>query len=167
MEYFDPRHCYVGRSMDSLQTNGLALQAHNSLLYPMASQHPQLKRYTLIRLSLLTLALTFSFAACGEDEDPPATGLNCDTSPLTYDNFGKQFFDICLECHITTNSGADRKGAPSTINFDTFELVKMNISDAKRRAGSASTMPPSSATTTPSTQERADLVEWADCGTKN
>ncbi|MBL4635732.1 MAG: hypothetical protein JKY56_17860 [Kofleriaceae bacterium] len=124
----------------------------------------------MIRLSLLTLALTFSLAACGEDDDPadPNPGLDCTTSTLTYDNFGQQFFaDHCLECHDSAKSGADRKNAPNTINFDTFDLVKTHISAAKRRAGVASTMPPSSATSTPAVMERADLVEWADCGTKN
>lgn len=124
----------------------------------------------MIRLSLLTLslALTFSVAACDDDGEDNPNPNACDTSTLTYDNFGKQFFDnFCVECHDSAKSGADRNGATASINFDTLELVKTSISAAKRRAGDATSMPPASAMMTPASQERADLVEWADCGTKN
>ena len=120
----------------------------------------------MIRISLLTIALSFSFAACGGDDEGGENPNTCDTSTLTYDNFASGFFtSFCTDCH--SGAASNRQGAPSSVDLETLALVTTNKARAKARAGAATSMPPSNFSMTPSAQERADLVEWIDCGLKN
>jgi uncharacterized membrane protein len=116
----------------------------------------------LIRISLLACALSFSLAACGDDGGGDG-GNDCTTSTLTYDNFGSAFMtNYCLDCH--SSSSGNRMGAPVSVNFDTLELVQNQASRVEARAGSGSSMPPSSFSSLPSDSERTMLSEWIDCG---
>ena len=43
------------------------------------------------------------------------------------------FSKICLHCHDSNLSGSSRNGAPSTVNFDTYESAKASAQSANIR----------------------------------
>jgi len=105
----------------------------------------------------VVLPLSMTTLACGGDDDDG--GDACDTSTLTYTNFGESFFsDYCVGCH---SPGAAVRQAP---DLDTFANVSASADRANARAGSGLTMPPLDPR--PSAEERADLAEWISCGAK-
>jgi mono/diheme cytochrome c family protein len=104
----------------------------------------------------------------GQDESEVASGATCpDNSTLTYDNFGKEFFQsYCLGCHSEDLSGAARGGAPGDHNFDTAELIREQIDHIDETAAAGpdavnTFMPPSGKQ--PSEEERKKLGEWLAC----
>lgn len=117
----------------------------------------------MIRISLLVCALSLSLLACGDDVGDGDVG-DCDTSTLTYDNFGSSFMtSYCLDCHST--SASNRQGAPISVDFDSLMDVQNQASSVNRRSGIGTTMPPTSFSSIPSASERTMLTEWIDCGT--
>jgi hypothetical protein len=105
----------------------------------------------------------------------PLTGATCpdpDKSTLTYDNFGKKFFqDYCLGCHSSSVKGADRHDAPADHNFDALEDIEILAPHIDQYAGSGpdhtnEIMPPANAEPRPTKEERAKLSEWLACGAK-
>ena len=118
------------------------------------------------RISVLALALSLSLslAACGDDGGDGDV-LDCESSTLSYDNFGSQFMtNFCLDCHASTVTGGARNGAPVAVNFDDLSLVQAQAGRIKARVN-ASSLPPPSFPAAPSATERSDLTEWIDCGT--
>jgi hypothetical protein len=120
-----------------------------------------------VRALALVLAL---LVACGPDSiwGPPTQSVCPPTQTLTYDNFGRKFMnDYCLECHHSELVGADRMGAPSFHDFDTWygiEAVKNHI-DETTAAGPAAIndgMPQTAPF--PTLEERRKLGEWIACG---
>ena len=112
---------------------------------------------------LVSAVAALSFSACGGDDDDG--GVDCSMSTVTYTNFGESFFsNHCLECHDSAKSGSDRNDAPDDVNFNSLEMVEMHSSRVRARAGTGSSMPPSSAGSTPSQSERDMLAEWIECG---
>jgi uncharacterized membrane protein len=123
-----------------------------------------------MRLGPLLLVLAACTTAPPQGE---LTHSTCpSTDPPTYDSFGVTFFaSYCLECHASTRTGADRQGAPPTIDFDTRALVRANTSDVDRQAAygpSASNrlMPPDGHPK-PSDQERTTLGAYIACEVRN
>ena len=117
------------------------------------------RRFSALRSLPLALLLALPLAACGEDGGGGGGGDACDSSTLTYANFAEGFFtDYCTRCHAP---GAAVHQDP---DFDTIEKVMAQSARINARAGAGLTMPPSDPR--PSTQERADLSEWIECGTK-
>lgn len=115
--------------------------------------------------------------ACGDEGgtggDPTKptelpSGATCpDGSPLTYVNFGQQFFDdYCTRCHSSELSGPDRNAAPAGVNFDTFASAKAVgaelIDERAVDGGAEAAMPPKEPL--PTEQERIRLGEWLACG---
>jgi hypothetical protein len=105
----------------------------------------------------------------------PLTGTKCDDpskSTLTYDNFGKQFFqDYCLGCHSEKVKGDDRHDAPADHNFDELADIELLAPHIDQYAGSGpdhtnTIMPPAGAKA-PTKEEREKLSEWLTCGAKN
>ena len=126
---------------------------------------------------LMELGLAVLLAACGTDSAPaehappddnmptPVDPSACETSYLTYDNFGAPFvINWCRGCHSDAVPPAMRQKAPTDANFDTLAEVQM-WSDriASKVTGMAPTMPPAGG---PSDEERALLAEWLACGAK-
>jgi uncharacterized membrane protein len=97
-----------------------------------------------------TRVTTPSGEACGE---------------LTYENFAEDFMDTyCLRCHSSSLTGIiARTGAPEDTNFNTLTDVRDEQNRIRLRAGVAGTMPPSAPF--PTEDERAQLLNWIDCGT--
>lgn len=113
--------------------------------------------------SLGALLATFTLAglaACGGGGPGNATGSTCPTTQtLTYDNFGKQFFQTrCLACHSQTG--------PESPKFDTVEQIRASAGDIDRSAAAGPNavnayMPDGS---TIDEAERRKLGEWLACG---
>ncbi len=110
------------------------------------------------------------FAACGTDPVGEDTASTCPTvDPPTYASFGQAFFaQYCTDCHAQAKVGADRHGAPPTIDFDTRSLVRENTSRIDRQAafGPAAKnrlMPEAGYPAVPSDAERLRLGEYIAC----
>lgn len=116
------------------------------------------------------LVLLVVLAACGGDPIGEDTGSTCPpVDPPTYANFGQAFFTTyCLDCHSQSKLGADRQGAPVTIDFDTRSLVRENTSRIDQQAafGPAANnrlMPEDGRSPVPSDAERVRLGEYIAC----
>ena len=116
----------------------------------------------------IALALAF-LAACGGSDEGTFTESVCPTTdPPTYDNFGRTFMEAyCTSCHDSAKTGAMRKDAPVTIDFDTLANLRMWTSQIDKQAaiGPAATnrlMPPSG-NPKPSDAERRRLGEFVAC----
>ncbi|HVY27791.1 MAG TPA: c-type cytochrome [Polyangiaceae bacterium] len=111
------------------------------------------------RALLATLALA-GLAACGGGGPGNATASTCPTTQtLTYDNFGKQFFQTrCLACHSASG--------PESPKFDTVEQIRGAASDIDRSAAAGpaavNTYMPDGASVDEA--ERRKLGEWLACG---
>lgn len=122
-------------------------------------------------LPLLALVLGLGLAACEHEheEDGPPSGATCpENSTLTWDTFGKNFMETyCTRCHATSVTGSARQGAPNDHNFESAELVRMQIEhiDETSAAGpsAVNTAMPIGAPT-PTEAERKQLGEWLACG---
>jgi uncharacterized membrane protein len=96
-------------------------------------------------------------AACGNDVDP-----SCQTSRLTYENFGAVFLENwCNGCHSDGLPYGMRQTAPLDVNFDTLDEVRAQSFAIVRTTAIARTMPPEGG---PTEDERALLAEWMQCG---
>ena len=92
---------------------------------------------------------------------------NPDCTELTYENFGRPFFEAyCLRCHnsaLTTDLA--RTDAPTDINFDTLESARPFMRRIRLRAGVQGDMPPQLLIVPhPSDEQRQQLIRWIDCG---
>ncbi len=121
----------------------------------------------MIRGSVLWL---IALAACGGDPVGKNTASTCPTvDPPTYASFGQTFFTTyCTECHSQAKLGADRQGAPVTIDFDTRSLVRENTSRIDQQAafGPAAKnrlMPYDGYDPLPTDAERLRLGEYIAC----
>lgn len=112
-------------------------------------------------LAAIVVALAVSASGCGyetlDDASCPTAG-----TPLTYDNFGKQFFlAYCNYCH-SADLGM-RKGAPDNQVFDTLAQVRTHKERIfARAAGHNDSMPPGP--DDPPLEAREHLAEWLACG---
>ena len=70
---------------------------------------------------------------------------------------------FCLGCHSTALGEGQRAGAPSEVNFDTYELVQGQADRIRFRAAENQDMPPQSGAQ-PTNEERANIAEWINCG---
>lgn len=117
-----------------------------------------LLRLKRVGSAVLGLACSALLPACGQNSLGDATGSTCPSnSTLTYDNFGKAFFDKnCNSCHGVTQG-------PS---FGTQADIQANATDIDRAAASG---PKTTNTYMPedgdvATADRAKLGEWLACG---
>jgi hypothetical protein len=119
----------------------------------------------------LVAAVLLAAAAigCGPgDFVPEPTGAVCPPdSPLTYDGFGRPFFDrYCQRCHASTVIGSDRRGAPATRFYDTVDRIRTDPDiDMVAAAGPDAfndDMP--RGRPRPTDEERFQLGEWLACG---
>lgn len=112
--------------------------------------------------------------ACDHDHDHDhahgdPSGAVCPTdNALTYDNFGRDFFDsYCTRRHSSEVSGDLRLDAPVGYDFDTLAGIRKHlehidlVSAAGPKATNAS-MPESNPL--PTLEERTQLGQWLACG---
>jgi hypothetical protein len=88
---------------------------------------------------------------------PPASSC----SWMTWHNVGEPFFATwCTACHGSGVPEAERQGAPTECNLDTYDSVVAWAPsiEAKLSAGS---MPPQGI---PPADTKAAVLEWLDCG---
>jgi len=111
-----------------------------------------------------------ALAACGSEEVGKDTGATCPTTdPPTYASFGQGFFAMyCTDCHAQAKTGADRQGAPVTIDFDTRSGVRENTSRIDQQAAFGPKaknrlMPEDGHDPVPSDAERIRLGEYIAC----
>lgn len=118
---------------------------------------------------VLGLLFVVQFAGCDHEDEAIPSGATCpEGSTLTWGTFGKGFMDsYCTRCHSTTLTGSARQGAPNDHNFDSVELVRVELdhTDEQAAAGpdSVNALMPIG-TPTPSEAERRQLGEWLACG---
>lgn len=101
-----------------------------------------------------------SLAACGGDGDGEGGVPACPDAgtELTYDNFGKAFFDShCTSCHT---AGSGQTGADD-LPFDSQSAIQAQIEDIYEQAVGGTSMPPGGG---PTAEERQQLGEWLSCG---
>ena len=116
-----------------------------------------------------SLVVALLLLGCGNDHTLDGTdivtGDDCETSYLTYRNFGEPFaLDWCRGCHSAEVPAGMRQKAPLDTNFDTHEdVMQWRERIAKRATGEVPTMPPAGG---PGAEERALLAEWLACGAK-
>ncbi|NCG18964.1 MAG: hypothetical protein GWP91_08130 [Rhodobacterales bacterium] len=113
-------------------------------------------------------APAFLFAALlacggGPADEPVPDESTCEVEPVTWDNFARGFIQTqCLPCHTATLSGVDRRGAPPTVNYDTYTEVVAQLGRITARAtGSTPTMPPAGGIPD---EDRQRLLDWVLCG---
>lgn len=110
---------------------------------------------------LVALGCGNDHALDDDDDVPPAD--RCETSYLTYRNFGEPFaLDWCRGCHSAEVPPGMRQKAPIDINFDTHDdVMQWRERITNRATGDEATMPPAGG---PAAEERALLAEWLACG---
>ncbi len=119
------------------------------------------------RWSAWVVTVAGALVACGDrggDSAAAAADLDtgaCASAPvLTWANFGDGFVtENCQSCHASTTP--DRRGAPPTVTFDTYEDTMAHRDRVlARSAGDAPTMPPQGGV---DPAEREKLSIWLTC----
>ncbi len=110
--------------------------------------------------SRLFFVLVLSTAAVACEEGEP-TGSVCPTgSQLTYDNFGKHFFETyCYRCHDAQHEESPKLDSIMSIRSHIGDIDKMAAAGPK---ATNDEMPEDG--TAPSVEERKKLGEWLACG---
>lgn len=121
--------------------------------------------------ALLGATLLIQWSGCSPDNPlPPGLLEQAESAPcgdLSYQNFGADFFaSYCLRCHNEELVGdAARTDAPTGINYNTLNDIRMFQNRIRLRAGVQGDMPPRLLPVPrPSEAERQKLIEWIDCG---
>ncbi len=121
-----------------------------------------------------SLALVLALAGCGTEPMPSDDAGDdsmhpepdaCDSSYLSYDNFGAPFvINWCRGCHSSAVPVNMRQKAPVDANFDDLADIRTWADRMKSHAtGAMPNMPPAGG---PTAEERALLAEWLACGAK-
>jgi mono/diheme cytochrome c family protein len=100
-----------------------------------------------------------AMAGCHSDETIADRSCPPGGTTLTYESFGKPFFDRwCVQCHGAGNAYSSR----SFTTVDTIRAQRDRI--FVNAAGDNTTMPPGP--DDPPLDEREKLAEWLACGAK-
>jgi hypothetical protein len=114
------------------------------------------------------LLSAWALSACGGGasgtEDVPAFDGDCKKiTPPSYSEVASSFFTYCVGCHSAAKAGNDRNGAPSGLDFDTYDHAIVGalpgVAMVKQRK-----MPYPDGVG-PTDAERNLFYEWALCGT--
>ena len=109
------------------------------------------------------LATALLCLACEDKTDPigdPSDGL---PDAVTYTQHVKPLLDAhCIQCHATSRQGADRNGAPTGVNCDTYAVAQASADRGNARI-QAGTMPPSGGL---SQYDRSLFAKWVEQGTQ-
>lgn len=111
----------------------------------------------LLRGFLSLAAITFFATACHSHELPE---VDCDAvAPPAFAEVA--LFETCVLCHASTRTGADRFGAPSGVDYDTYEAAAANAEHGVELVY-LGLMPP---TSEPEQGEMDAFYNWGLCGT--
>jgi hypothetical protein len=100
-------------------------------------------------------------AACNSGEDD-IHERDCDTSPLTYENYGAPYLlTWCVPCHSSELAEADRQEAPVEANYDSHQGVIDNLDGILFWAVESEEMPPVGG---PTDDDKDLFAEWIECG---
>ena len=121
--------------------------------------------------ALLVSQMGHGPGCCSEEPifGPPTETVCPPGSTLTYANFGQPFMaKYCTDCHSSELTGAQRMGAPSFHDFDTWYGIKavhehIDLTAASGPNATNTSMPPEGEPQ-PSLEERKQLGEWIACG---
>lgn len=98
---------------------------------------------------------------------PTETACPPGGTSLTYENFAAPFMtEYCVECHDSAKRGADRKGAPSFHDFDTYfgiRAVRDHIDETTAAGPAAINDGMPNTDKKPTLDERYLLGEWIAC----
>lgn len=132
------------------------------------------------RLILLVAVLNVLHSGCSSaksaapDAGPregPTKSTCPETSTLTYDNFGKAFFEsYCTGCHSSALAEGDRHDAPLGFDFDTYAGIMqfaVDIDSIAAAGPNASNAKMPIDDPKPSLDERTKLGEWLACEQQN
>lgn len=115
--------------------------------------------------TFIAIGLFLSVIGChGQEElgDHSCPASDSGSSAITYDNFGKDFFNTwCQSCHGA--SVTDRNGAPDDVFFDSRDDIwQQRVQVFEQSADSNESMPigPHG----PSDADRKKLADWLACG---
>jgi uncharacterized membrane protein len=123
-----------------------------------------MRSWSELAIAVAVLAAGCTGTSAGDDGPGDDGPSSCDTSFLSYDNFGEPFVaNWCRSCHSSQVPADMRQTAPLDVNFDDLDQVRSFAARIQFRAGEQKTMPPAGG---PSDEERALLVEWIGCGTR-
>ncbi|MCA9695061.1 MAG: hypothetical protein KC636_36110 [Myxococcales bacterium] len=111
---------------------------------------------------LCVLSLALPAFACGD-----STGGTGDCVQGDAPSFTEVDFSSCTHCHDSSKSGADRQAAPDSVNYDNYDDAKQNASQGAARVdNSSSPMPPATSDGPAlSAEAKAQIIDWANCGT--
>jgi len=89
--------------------------------------------------------------------------VGCDGN--RYEASGTAFIEtFCLSCHSSSRKGADRNGAPFSVNFDDLDSIRQQQGRIHSRVVGGSMPPMLVGDPLPSSEERRELVNWIECG---
>ncbi|GAB4289858.1 MAG: hypothetical protein Kow0090_02770 [Myxococcota bacterium] len=113
---------------------------------------------------LFTFALSIGFCACGDKSDPAQDSSEIDIGSLDEVSYCKPIKEIldkrCVTCHSSILSGSTRKGAPPSVNLDTYEGAKKSAKKSNSTIQRGS-MPPSAGMPD---SEREAFDSWVKAG---
>lgn len=106
--------------------------------------------------------------ACGDDSSsvesgPPEVECPSDADDVpTFDQVDA-ISVVCTQCHDSSVSGAQRRNAPASLNFDEYDIAHAN---AERMATEVywGNMPPSGSKLSLTPDQIEELFLWAMCG---
>lgn len=134
--------------------------------------NPKAARAAVVILFTCAALLAYGCLSPNDPLDPQVLAsiseVDCDTLNLTYENFGRAFFEkYCLRCHSASlTDDLARSDAPLGIDFDSLEDIRSYTTRTALRAGELGDMPPALlGGQQPSVAERIQLLQWIECGT--
>ncbi len=113
----------------------------------------------LVPLAVVPLLLVAS-PGCIGGGSPPAIDCSVEAVP-TYDQVGA--FKLCSACHSSRLQGAERQGAPGSINYDTYDAAERRKTSTQRVVAEGSMPPPGAFALTEFTEHQ--VYVWYQCGT--
>ena len=118
-----------------------------------------------------TLLLFFLFGCDGDNKPSSnasstfhARSVDCDSIEWNWTNVGQPFMMTwCTSCHHSELATANRQGAPTAYNFDTYSETVSHGTNVMSRVidQTPSPMPPAGG---PTDAELQRLYEWLECG---
>lgn len=125
---------------------------------------PRFRRWS----GLLGLLACAGVCACGDDAGtieggPPEVECPSDSADVPPFDQVDAIHQVCTDCHDSSLSGAQRRNAPSSLNFDDYDVAHAN---AERMATEVywGNMPPSGSGLTLTAAQIDELLLWAMCG---
>lgn len=113
----------------------------------------------VLRVALFGIGVSFSASGCGSD----LPDVDCNAQPVP--TFGEvTALQKCTECHSSMRSGAARREAPGSVNFDTYEAAKGKAEEGAEEVYGGD-MPPEGSGVSLTAEEKQQFYVWALCGT--